>query len=46
MEAGAAAEAARAAGLREAMLLIPALSLALAAVLWAGSRAMNKDATR
>ncbi len=38
---GAVPEAARAAGLREAMYLIPALSLVLAAVLWGGARAMN-----
>jgi len=37
--AGALAEAARAAGLHQAMYVIPALSVALAAVLWAGSRA-------
>jgi hypothetical protein len=38
--AGAVTEAARALGLRQAMYLIPALSLALAAVLWAGAKAM------
>lgn len=43
MSGGLAAEAARAAGLHSAMLVIPALSLALAAVLWAGSRAMRKN---
>jgi MFS family permease len=37
---GAITETARALGLRQAMYLIPALSLALAAVLWAGARAM------
>ena len=35
--AGMVTEAARAAGLREAMYLIPALSVALAGVLWAGA---------
>jgi predicted MFS family arabinose efflux permease len=41
--AGAAAvtEAARAAGLHQAMYLIPAMALALAAVLWAGARAVR-----
>jgi predicted MFS family arabinose efflux permease len=34
------AEAARAIGLRDAMYVIPALALALAAILWAGSRTM------
>jgi MFS family permease len=38
--AGAITEAARALGLRQAMYLIPALCLALAAVLWAGARVM------
>jgi MFS family permease len=38
---GAVTEAARAIGLREAMYLIPALSVALAGVLWAGGRAMK-----
>jgi MFS family permease len=37
---GAVTEAARAIGLREAMYLIPALSVALAGVLWAGARVM------
>ena len=41
--AGTVTEAARAAGLREAMYLIPALSVALAGVLWAGSRAMDES---
>jgi MFS family permease len=41
-DAGVITEAARALGLREAMYLIPALSLALAAVLWAGSRVMDE----
>lgn len=39
LEAGAAAEAARAIGLHQAMYVIPVLSLALALALWAGSRA-------
>ena len=34
-------EAARAAGLHQAMYLIPAMALALAAVLWAGARAVR-----
>jgi MFS family permease len=38
--AGMAVEAARAAGLHQAMYAIPALALALAAVLWAGARAI------
>jgi MFS family permease len=38
---GAITETARALGLRQAMYLIPAFSLALAAVLWAGARAMD-----
>ena len=38
--AGAITETARALGLREAMYVIPALSLALAAVLWCGAKAM------
>ena len=38
MAGGAAAEAARAAGLHQAMHVIPALSVLLAAVLWAGAR--------
>jgi MFS family permease len=41
--AGVAAESARAAGLHQAMYVIPALSLVLAAVLWAGSRSMARD---
>lgn len=36
-------EAAKAIGLQQAMFIIPALSLALAAVLWAGSRTILKD---
>lgn len=40
--AGPVTEAARAAGLRQAMYLIPALSLALAAVLWAAARSMKR----
>jgi predicted MFS family arabinose efflux permease len=40
MAGGLEAEAARAAGLHSAMLVIPAFSLVLALVLWAGSRAM------
>ena len=39
--AGAAAEAARAAGLHGALYLVPAVSLVLAAVLWAGARSGN-----
>jgi MFS family permease len=39
-------EAARAVGLQEAMLIIPALSVALAVVLWAGSRTIVKDMLR
>ncbi len=42
--AGMAAEAARAQGLHLAMYSIPALSLLLAAVLWAGSRAKPRPA--
>jgi MFS family permease len=38
--AGMAADAARAAGLHQAMYAIPALALALAAVLWTGARAI------
>jgi MFS family permease len=37
---GAVTEAARAIGLHQAMYVIPALSVALAATLWAGARAM------
>jgi MFS family permease len=37
---GAVTETARALGLRQAMYLIPALSLALAVVLWCGAKAM------
>jgi MFS family permease len=37
---GAVTEAARAIGLHQAMYVIPALSVALAALLWAGARAM------
>lgn len=40
VNAGMAAEAARAVGLHQAMYAIPALALALAAVLWSGGRAM------
>jgi len=43
MAAGLAAEAARAAGLHQAMYVIPALSLALAVVLWAGSRSVSDN---
>jgi len=39
-------EAFKATGLQQALLLIPVLSLGLAAVLWAGSRTMAKDAVR
>ena len=42
--AGAVTESARALGLRQAMYLIPACSLVLAAVLWAGAGAMNAAA--
>jgi MFS family permease len=38
--AGAVTEAARAIGLHQAMYVIPALAVALAATLWAGARAM------
>jgi MFS family permease len=41
--AGWAAEAARASGLHQAMYAIPALSLALAAVLWAGARSVRDN---
>jgi MFS family permease len=41
--AGMLAEAARAAGLHQAMYAIPALALALAAVLWAGAQAMTDE---
>jgi MFS family permease len=40
--AGPITEAARALGLRQAMYVIPALALALAAALWAGGRAAGK----
>jgi MFS family permease len=44
---GVITEAARASGLRQAMLVIPALSLMLALVLYAGSRTVSRDiATR
>jgi len=36
----------RAAGLQQAMLVIPVLSVALALVLWAGSRTIGKDMAR
>ena len=39
-------EAFKAIGLQQAMLAIPALSLALALVLWAGSRTIGKDIQR
>ncbi|MGA3241778.1 MAG: MFS transporter [Bryobacteraceae bacterium] len=39
-KAGMAADAARAAGLHQAMYAIPALALALAAVLWTGARSI------
>jgi MFS family permease len=39
---GAITEDARALGLRQAMYLIPALSVALAVVLWAGARVMDE----
>lgn len=41
---GLAFESAKAAGLHQAMYVVPALSLALAAVLWAGSRAHAREA--
>ncbi len=40
---GALTEAARAAGLRDAMYVIPALSLALGLVLWAGARSAMRE---
>jgi MFS family permease len=43
MAAGLAAEAASAAGLHQAMYLIPALSLVLALVLWAGARSASDN---
>jgi hypothetical protein len=43
VNAGMAAEAARAVGLHRAMYAIPALALALAAVLWSGGRAMASE---
>ncbi len=46
LEAGAAAETARAIGLQQAMYIIPVLSLALAAALWAGSRARGALSAR
>ena len=39
-------EAFRAIGLQQAMLAIPVLSLALALVLWAGSKTIGKDIQR
>jgi predicted MFS family arabinose efflux permease len=42
-EAGMAVEAARAVGLQQAMYVVPALSLVLALVLWAGSRTIERD---
>jgi len=39
-------EAARAIGLQEAMLILPVLAVALAAVLWAGSRTISNDIRR
>jgi MFS family permease len=44
MAAGWAAEAARGAGLHQAMYVIPVLSLALAVVLWAGAGAVGDNA--
>jgi MFS family permease len=41
-DAGATAEAARAAGLHQAMFVIPALALLLSAVLWAGSASTSQ----
>jgi MFS family permease len=43
---GAVTEAARAIGLHQAMYVIPALSVALAALLWAGARAMLQPQPR
>jgi predicted MFS family arabinose efflux permease len=43
---GEVTEAARALGLHDAMYVIPALSLGLAAVLWAGSRTVVRDMER
>jgi MFS family permease len=43
---GAAPDAARAAGLHGAMFLVPALAVALAAVLWAAGRAMPRRAVQ
>jgi hypothetical protein len=40
---GIVTEAARATGLQQAMLVIPALSLMLAVVLYAGSRTIARD---
>ena len=42
---GPVTEAARAVGLNQAMLVIPVLSAGLAAVLWAGSRTIRRDAS-
>src|SRR5262249_30745194 len=47
LASGVITEAARASGLRQAMFVIPALSLMLALVLYAGSRTVSRDiATR
>ena len=43
--AGALAESARAIGLHQAMYLIPAMALVLAAVLWAGARAARTSSS-
>jgi len=45
-ESAAALEPYRAAGLRSALLIVPVLALALAAVLWAASRAIGPDSRR
>jgi hypothetical protein len=39
-------EAVRAAGLHQAMYLVPAMALALAVVLWAGARSMRATRLR
>jgi MFS family permease len=44
--AGATADAARALGLHQAMYVVPALSLVLAAVLWGGAHTVEHDRVR
>jgi MFS family permease len=44
--AGATAEAARATGLHQAMYVVPALSLVLAAVLWGAAGTVGRDLRR